>query len=97
VTTKNSPLILTGTNTAAPTQQEYPPAAEAVSVVAGGTGLLDSVIVVAGDCYSASISSDSTTVDVSFDPVLTERKQRTSTLNKAIKYGYVPPASSTKS
>lgn len=47
--------------------------------------------------YTVSVSSQSTTVGLYYDPALRERNEKTAALNSIVRYGYIPPKTSTRS
>lgn len=49
-----------------------------------------------GNSVAVSVSSAADSVELVYDPFLSERDRETSSLNKTVKLGYVPPVSSTR-
>jgi hypothetical protein len=89
-------IITTGTSGAVkPNEDQYRAAAAMERATSPSERIEVANTVTNVNVITTSVSSATTTVGVYYDPILTEQKEQTSLLNEAVKYGYVPPISTT--
>jgi hypothetical protein len=92
-------IITTGTSSAVkPTEDQYRVVVTLESATAPPCERIEVANTLthsSGTSIGVSVTSTATTVGVHFDPILAEQKQQTSLLNEAVRYGYVPPISTT--